>query len=284
MKKIAFFGTPELTKEILDTLKEADFTPSLIITQEDKPVGRKHILTPPPAKQWGLEHSIISILQPQKMKDIREYLENENWDLFIVAAYGKILPEWLLELPKYGCINLHYSLLPCFRGASPVQAALLAGEKETGITIQKMVYELDAGDILYQEKTTIQETETFPELLSRLNCMACKILPELLETIFSGTIQYIPQDIKKVTFCSKIEKDMGRLVLNKDKETNLKNWNTYRAFYGWPGVYFLEEKNNKTIRVKITTAEFKDGIFVPLKVIPEGKRELSYLEFTQKTL
>jgi methionyl-tRNA formyltransferase len=162
--KFVFFGTPEVASKTLEILKENGFLPSLIITSPDKPSGRGLQMTPTPTKVFAIENN-IPYLTPEKLNDeIYEKLKNENADLFIVVAYGKILPERFINLPKVYTINIHYSLLPKYRGASPVESAILNGEKETGISIQKMAFKMDTGPILLEEKINIKDDEKSPEL------------------------------------------------------------------------------------------------------------------------
>ena len=173
----AFWGTPDVAEGTLEILKEAGYIPSLIITAPDKPQGRKMILTPPPVKVWA-EKNNVPFIQPEKLNDFR--LEN-NFDLSIVVAYGKIIPENILNAPKLGSINIHYSLLPKYRGAAPVEAAILNGDTETGVSIQKMFPKLDAGHILAQEKVKILPDETAPELRLRLIKIGGNLLVKLLQ-------------------------------------------------------------------------------------------------------
>src|SRR3989344_112816 len=171
--KFVFFGTPEIAAETLKLLKQNNYLPSLIVTAPDKPVGRKQIITPPPVKVFA-EKNNIPFFQPEKLKELEDKLK--DYDLFIVVAYGKIFPEWLINLAKFGTLNIHYSLLPKYRGAAPVQGAILNGEKETGVTIHKMVFELDAGPILAQEKTEIEPDEKTPKLLNKLVVIGANLL------------------------------------------------------------------------------------------------------------
>ena len=188
-KRIAFFGTPDFTVEFLELFKSIGLDISLIVTGEDRPFGRGMQLKSPAPKIWAEENS-IKFLQPKKLdQEFYGQLKNENWDLFIVIAYGKIIPENVINLPKFGTINLHYSLLPKYRGASPVEAAILNNEVETGLTIQQMVYKLDAGDILYQEKLVIDKEDTASILRNKLNEKAIEIFPDFLDSLFGNEIE-----------------------------------------------------------------------------------------------
>src|SRR3972149_6012417 len=159
-----FLSPPDVASETLEILKQNEFIPSLIVTSPDARAGRKMLLTPPAVKIWAEENK-IPYIQPEKLNT--EEFKN-TFDLFIVVAYGKIIPENILNMPKLGSLNIHYSLLPKYRGASPVESVILNGDTETGVTIQKMEYKMDAGDIIAQEKINIKADEKAPELRKRL--------------------------------------------------------------------------------------------------------------------
>lgn len=274
--KIAFFGTPAFTVEFLDYLKENNLTPSLVVTGMDVPIGRKQVLTSPEPKLWA-EREHIPYVQPGKdLTELTSMLAAEDWDLFIVIAYGKILPEGLINLPKYGTINVHYSLLPKYRGASPVEHAILAGDTTTGVCIQHMVYELDAGMIIRQEEVTIQSTDTHITLRDRLNQVAKPLLLESIELLTSGKADFITQEETQKTITKKIKKTDGLVTLDEDPQVL---WNKYRAYFGWPGLYFMAHKNSHDIRIKIVEAHYDDGTFIIDRVIPEGKNEMKYSDY-----
>jgi|SRR3989344_2590036 len=268
--KFAFFGTPQISADTLEILKSAGFLPSLIVTATDKPVGRKHIISPPPVKTWAIKNN-IPFIQPEKLDSaFYQQLEATSYQLFIIVAYGKILPQELILLPTYGTINIHYSLLPKYRGASPVQSAILNGEKETGVTIQKMVYELDAGPIITQENVTINADETAPQLLNRLIKIGGELLVKILPDFINEKIKTTPQDESLASICKKITKKDG--LVNLEAQLPKTIYNKFRAFYDWPGIYFM--KNNK--KIKITNAILENEQFVIQKIIPEGKTEINY--------
>lgn len=273
--KIAFFGTPAFTVEFLDYLKENNLTPSLIVTGMDVPIGRKQIITPPEPKRWA-EKEHIRYVQPEKnLTELTETLSNEEWDLFIVIAYGKILPERLINLPKHGTINVHYSLLPKYRGASPVEHAILNGDRTTGVCIQHMVYELDAGAIIKQQEVAIADTDTHITLRDKLNQIAKPLLLESINTLTTGNQDFIIQDETQKTITKKIKKTDGLVSFDEDGDSL---WRKYRAYFGWPGIYFMDEKNEQSIRVKINTAHY-DKTFVIDTVIPEGRNEMKYKDY-----
>jgi methionyl-tRNA formyltransferase len=276
--RIAFFGTPELTIPILEELKNTGYTPVVIVTGMDKPVGRKMTITPPEPKKWAEANGIL-ISQPNKLDPefITEF-RKLNIDLSIVVAYGKIIPEELINIPRFGTINIHYSLLPKYRGATPVEAAILNGEIETGVCIQHMRYKLDSGPIIKMEKVAIDSADTAEELRNKLNTIGKKLLVESIEELISGNAKMIEQDETQATFCKKIKKEDGEINLD-DNETI--NYNKFRAYNKWPRTYFFVEKHGQRIRVIITKAKTENNAFVIERVIPEGKKEISYSEFVK---
>lgn len=273
---IAFFGTPDFTTRFLDKLEKCNLTPILIVTKEDTPKGRKMIVTPPLPKIWGLERN-IQVIQPTKIDDkfISDF-KKLKIDIGVVVAYGKILPEELLNIPTFGFINIHYSLLPKYRGATPVEASILNGDDKTGISIQKMAYKLDSGDIIYLKETDIFPDETALNLRERLNDLALEILPETITSIVSGKSKPSKQDENQATFTKKIKKEDGLISFTDDPTINYRK---YRAYFGWPGTFFYAQKDDKKIRVVVKNASMKDGKFEIEKVIPEGKKEISFSEF-----
>lgn len=265
-----FFGTPDVASETLEILKQSGFLPTLIVTAPDRPAGRKMILTPPPVKTWAIENNIL-YLQPEKIdEDFIGELKKVGARLFIVVAYGKILPQSLLDLPELGCINIHYSLLPLHRGASPVEASILSGDTETGVSIQQMEFKMDAGPIIAEEKTEIGKNETTPELRQRLIKIGGDLLVKILPDIFNKNTSPKAQDHTKATFCKKIKKEDGLVDLEKDNPQAM--WHKYKAYKIWPRTYFFKDGK----RIIITDAELIDGKFVIKKIIPEGKKEIEY--------
>ena len=259
-----FWGTPDVASETLEILKQNGFLPSLIVTATDKPQGRKMILTPPPVKTWAIENS-IPYLQPDKInaEDLPEA------DLFVVVAYGKILSEEIINKPKLGSINIHYSLLPKYRGASPVESAILNGEKETGVTIQKMLYQMDAGAIIAQEKLAILPNETAPELRTRLIKIGGELLVKTLPDIMEVKTKETQQVEAEATFCKKIKKEDGLIDLNDDAQ---KNYNKFRAYTHWPRTFIFRDGK----RIIITKAHLENNRFVIDRIIPEGGKETDY--------
>ena len=271
-----FWGTPDVASETLEILKQSGFLPSLIVTSSDKPQGRKMLVTPPPAKVWAVENS-IPYIQPEKLdEEFALKLSTFNFQLFIVVAYGKIMPENIINMPKLGSINIHYSLLPKYRGASPVESAILNGDTETGVTIQQMEYKMDSGPIVAQEKVTILREEKAPELRKCLIKIGAELLVKILPELAQEKIKAIPQDETQASHCKKIKKEDGLIDLNGDA---VKNYNKFRAYALWPRTFFF--KNNK--RVIINDAVLENNQFIIKKVLPEGKKEIKYEEFLKQS-
>ncbi len=272
---IAFFGTPELTTTILNEMVSSGYVPQVVVTMPDRKVGRKQILTAPAAKVWALAHN-IPVLQPEKL-DHAFLAEFKRYEVntCIVVAYGKIVPQALLDMPEFGMYNVHYSLLPELRGATPVESAILLGKETTGVTIQKMAFKLDAGDIVLQKEIKIGKDEKAIELRTRLNEDAKKMVVDTLQHIEAGSISETPQDESKATHCGKITKEDGEISLSGNAE---ENYRKFRAYFGWPGTYYFDE-NRKRVIVK--QARFENGAFIVERVIPEGKKEIPFSQLSK---
>ncbi|PIT96671.1 methionyl-tRNA formyltransferase [Candidatus Campbellbacteria bacterium CG10_big_fil_rev_8_21_14_0_10_35_52] len=279
--KIAFFGTPDIAVIVLEELKKADIIPNLIVTAPDKPKGRKLVMTPLPVKVWAFKNNII-VIQPKKLDDnVLNMLNKGNYDLFIVASYGKILKKELIEIPKYKTINMHPSLLPKLRGASPIISAILQNEKKTGITIMLIDEGMDSGPILKQKVIDFSDKDSqWPLKASVLGKILAteggKMLTEIIPKWIAGEIKPETQDHKKATFTQKIKKEDGLINLEDEPYKNLLK---IRAFEEWPTAYFFTIKNNKKIRVKITDAIIENDKLKIKKVIPEGKKQMDYEDF-----
>ena len=236
------------------------------------------IVTPPPVKIWAIENK-IPYLQPEKLNnDIMSKVPFDISDMSIVVAYGKIIPENIINIPKLGSINIHYSLLPKYRGASPVESVILNGEIETGVTIQKMEYKMDAGPIIAEEKTKIGEDEKAGELRQRLIKIGGKLLVKILPKFLEGKLNLISQDEEKATYCKKIKKENGLVDPEKDSPHVL--YNKFRAYSIWPRIFFFKEGK----RIIITKARMENEKFVIEKILPEGKKEINWKEFSRQGL
>lgn len=238
--RIVYLGTPDFAVEPLKLLIENGYNVVAVVTNKDKPVGRKQILTAPPVKQFALENN-ISVFQYDKIRvEGVENLKDLNPDIMITCAFGQILSKEILDIPKYGVINIHASLLPKYRGASPIHFAILNGETKTGITIMKTNEGVDTGDIIYQEELEIKDNETCGELFDRLSILGANCLIKTLPSIFDKTAKYIVQDDEKATFSKIIRKEMAKIDWN-DSAKNIVN--KIRAFNPAPIAYATFENN-----------------------------------------
>jgi len=229
--KIVYMGTPHYAREILKTLIDADdMDVSLVLTQPDRPVGRKKILTPPPVKVLAQEHG-IGVLQPSRLSEegIEEAIRAENPDFIIVAAFGQILPQSILDIAP--CINLHASLLPQYRGASPVQQSLLNGDEKTGVTSMLMEAGLDTGPMLEKIEFLIPKDMRLFALMEQLTKDACSLTLSTVRNF--ENIRPVPQDESQASLCKKIRKSDGQI----DFDNAVVIYNKYRAFEGWPGIF-----------------------------------------------
>ena len=250
--KIVFMGTPDYAVNTLEALIKSGNEVAAVFAQPDKPVGRKQILTPPPVKVCATEHN-IPIFQPNTLRDGKalEILKEINPEVIVVVAYGKILPKEILDLPKYGCVNGHASLLPKYRGSAPIQYAILCGETETGVTTQLMDEGIDTGDILDTVTVKIGEEETAEELFDRLAVLSADLMVSTLEKLEKGVITPIPQNHNDATHAPIIKKEMARLDFTK---TAREIHNAIRGYYSWPCAFFM--MNGK--RVKVISARIGD--------------------------
>lgn len=242
--KLVFMGTPDYAARTLEALIKSKHEIAAVFAQPDKPVGRKQILTPPPTKVLALENN-IPVFQPNsvKTKETLDILNEINPDIIIVVAYGKILPKEILELPKYGCVNGHASLLPKYRGASPIQWCIVQGETETGITTMLMDEGMDTGDILEVATVKIGENETAEELFERLSLISADLMLSTITKLEKGEI--IPQkQLGTPSYAPIIKKEMAFIDFNKTAE---EIHNAVRGYYSWPCAYFF--LNGKRIKV-----------------------------------
>lgn len=246
--RIVFMGTPQFSATILRSLLDHHYQVVGVVTQPDKPIGRTQELQPSQTKQVALEHQ-LPILQPGKL-DEEAYSVLKSWkpDLIVVAAYGKILPRNVLSLPGFGCLNVHASLLPKWRGASPIHNVLLSGETETGITLMLMDEGVDTGDMIASERTDIGPDETRPELEVRLAAIGAELLPHTLAPFIEKKIIPKKQDLSEATLCQLIDREDGRIFWNEDSQDL---YNRYRALTPWPGVFTFWKRNGLVQRLKL---------------------------------
>lgn len=287
--KVIYMGTPDFAVPALEALASSEHEVCAVFTQPDKPRGRKMIMTPPDVKVCA-EKLGIPVYQPETFKDGKplEIINKYKPDVIVVAAYGKILPESVLKSAKYGCINLHGSLLPKYRGASPIQQSVLNGDKETGVTAMQMDVGLDTGDILMVSKTEIGINETSGELFDRLSIMGGPLILETLAAIENGEVTPVKQNESLATHTSKIDKSLCPIDFSKSA---FEVHNKIRGLNPWPvattvingkrvKVYSSEicEKSGKAgtiISTKPLIVACGDGSVEICEIQPEGKKRMT---------
>lgn len=272
-----FFGTPELSVTILEELSSADFTPSLIVTQPDKPAGRGRTLTPPPVKVWA-EANSIPVVQPAKLDTtFLDTLRKTESDFYVLAAYGKILPQTLIEIPLKGIVNVHPSLLPRLRGPSPIQSAILKDEKRTGVSIMLIDKEMDHGPIIAQKEVPLSEWPPYASELSHVLAReGGRLLAESLPPYLAGTLIPKEQEHARATYCTLLKKEDAFVSLQDDPYQNLLK---IRGYEGWPVAYTFFERNGQKVRVQLLKAHQEGSELVIDTVRPEGKTAMLYEDF-----
>ena len=292
--KVIFMGTPDFAVPVLQKLIE-NTQVVLVVTQPDKLVGRKQVLTPSPIKEEALKHN-IPIFQPTKIRSDYDTILNSDADIIITCAYGQIIPKVILDYPRLGCINVHASLLPKYRGGAPIHWCLINGEEKTGITIMYMEEKMDNGDIISQEEYTILESDNVETLHEKLSLLGADLLIKTLPRIMEGTNERIEQDESQVTFAYNIKREDEHLDFNLEGK---KIINKIRGLNPWPLANFtlnateykvisanFEEKESKiepgTI-IEITKNTLgiscKDGIIYLEKIKPFGKKEMTIKDY-----
>jgi methionyl-tRNA formyltransferase len=292
--KVAFFGSPEFALPVLAAILE-HFEVVLVVTQPDKPSGRGMKLSPPAVAAKATELG-LPLSQPAKLKNNLEFaqtLRESGADVAVTCAYGKILPASLLEIPKYGFLNVHTSLLPKYRGAAPIQWAIINGETETGVTVMQTDPGMDTGAILLQESVSISPIETVLELAPRLSSLGASMIVRALKQLDS--LKPIPQDDSLATHARMLEKEDARIDWGLDAKTI---FDRYRGLAGWPGSYFVfQGKRIKVLEMQMAqqsgqvgqVLESKNGVIVAAKVgslelktvQPEGKPKMSALDWAR---
>lgn len=276
MINFAFFGSSRLSVIVLDELSKIGLKPSFIITTPDKPQGRKLVMTPNVVKTWAIEHG-IEVLDPAKIDaEFIGLLKKKTCDVYVVASYGKLFPEELLYIPPRKTLNIHPSLLPKYRGASPLPTAMLDDDKNTGISIMRLDKEMDHGPIVAQKNITVSEWPTYEDFEEMIAREGARLISSVLPDWIEGKIQEKEQDHSKATYTRKFTKEDGLIDLNDDPYSNFRK---IQAFHQWPQAYFLIKKNGEDVRVKVISASFRNGKLTIEKVIPEGGKEMSYKDF-----
>lgn len=249
---IVFMGTPMFSVPVLEELINR-YHIKAIVTQPDKLVGRKAILTESPVKKCGNEHNIL-VLQPRNIKEEYEEIINLNPDLIVTCAYGQIIPKDLLDYPKYGCINVHASLLPKLRGGAPIHRSIINGDTKTGITIMYMDETMDTGDIISQEAIDILDNDTASSLHNKLSMLGGDLLLKTLPDILNGNINRIKQKEEDATYAFNIKPEDEKIDFGKTKR---EIYNKIRGLYSFPGAYCMLEGQ----RLKIWQAKMGDNVY-----------------------
>lgn len=278
--RIVYMGTPDFAVPALEKLAQSpDYTVAAVFTQPDKPKGRKMVMTPPDVKVCA-EKLGIPVFQPSSMRSEEAYnsLKELNPDVIVVAAYGQILPKAVLDLPKFGCVNIHGSLLPKYRGAAPIQQSVLDGEKVTGVTTMLMDVGLDTGDILLKAETEIGENETAGELFDRLAVLGGELIVETLDKLEKGEIIPQKQDDSLATHTSKITKELCPIDFNK---TAYEVHNKVRGLNPWPVA--VTEIAGKTVKVyssRVSDMSGAAGTILSLKpfIVACGDKSVELIE------
>src|SRR5439155_7011304 len=275
--RIVFIGAGEIGVPTLQALLNSDHQVVGVVTQPDKPVGREQQIEPPPIKK-AIAGIAVPILQPARVKDaeVIEEIRSLKPDVIVVMAYGQILPRDVLEIPKVACLNLHASLLPRWRGAAPIQAAIAAGDRETGITVMYMDEGLDTGDILLQRKIEILPADTGGLLHERLAQIAPEALFQSLHLLAAGNAPRLPQDGARATYAPRLKREHGRIDWSQPAEVIERK---IRAFDPWPGAFMkLDGRNLKIFSASVIDLAGKPGEILRSDnklVIAAGKRALS---------
>ena len=292
--KVLFMGTPDFAVNILNSLID-NVDVVGVVTQPDKEVGRHKELRFPPVKEVAIKNS-IKVYQPINIKNEYEELINIDYDMIVTCAYGQIIPKELLDYPKYGCINVHASLLPKLRGGAPIHKAIINGDKKTGITIMYMVEAMDAGDIISQCETEISDDDNLESLHDRLSVLGAKLLIDTLPNIVSGNINPIPQNKDEVTYAWNIKREEEKIDFNKNTRDI---FNQIRGLSPVPGAYCLlddevfkiykasivDRKNNKDngeildIDKSFIYVGCTDGVLRLEEIQPAGKKRMKVVDY-----
>ena len=268
MTSIVFMGTPAFSAPILRMLVDEGYDVLAVVTQPDRPVGRKKVLTPPPVKEEAMKLN-LPIIQPTKLKGSEELgqIVKLNADLIVTAAFGQILPKELLDAPKLGCINVHASLLPAYRGGAPIHQAIIDGQEKTGVTIMYMEEKLDAGDIIAQSEISIAHNDDTGMLFDRLSKVGSDLLKETLPSIISRTNNRLKQDESLVTFARNISREQERIDWEKSA---LQVHNHIRGLHPWPVAYtILEEQTVKIWKADTVNTHTKEQPGTVVKIEPD---------------
>jgi len=280
--KIIFIGTSKFAVPALESLIKEKYNIITVITTPDKPIGRKQELNHSPIKQTALKYN-LPILQPEKILSIKKEILDLKPDLIIVSSYGQIIPKEILDIPSLKCLNIHPSLLPKYRGPSPIQTTILNGDKATGITIMLMDEKMDHGSIISQIKINIKPNENYQDLEKKLSRESGNFLIKILPLYLNNKIKIQEQDESKASYTKILSREQGEIDLNKSAQEIERK---IRAFYPWPGTWFyLNKKRIKILKAKAIKKEKETSIktgkdFLLLEIVqPEGKKPMTGKEF-----
>ena len=278
--RFVFWGTDEFSIGVIEVLAKSDLLPTLIITVPDKPKGRKLVLTPSPLRAWA-EKNNIECVTPSKLSDesfINDY-KKHNFEVAIVASYGKIIPTVLLDIPKAETLNVHPSLLPEWRGPSPLQSTIIH-DNRAGVSIMRLDEKMDHGPIIAQEIVPIENCDNNPPSYEKLRDVLAQkggeILTKILAPWIAGEIKEIEQDESKATYCREIEKEDGLINLMDSASLNIRK---IRAYSMWPRAYAYIKNGDGHVRIIIKEAHVEQDILVLDRVIPEGGKEMDFSAF-----
>ena len=261
--KVLFMGTPDIARDCLQQLLDDGWNVIGAFTREDKPVGRKQILTAPPVKELALQHN-IPVYQPKTLKgEYSDVIANLKPDMIVVVAYGRILPKAVIDVPQFGCLNLHVSLLPKYRGAAPIQWSLINGDRQTGVTVMHIDEGLDTGDIIDVLPIDIEENETQEELFNKVAEKGKVFLSQVMETVVAGNYTRTPQDHTQATLAPPLTKEMALFDFGTDA---LTLHNKVRGQNPWPSAHFMYDgKKVKVIKAQVVDKQGKVGEILSTK-------------------
>lgn len=268
--KVIFMGTPDFAVGTLESIIEAGHEVVLVVTQPDKPKGRGKTMQFPPVKECALKHG-LEIFQPTKIRESAnvEYLRSYNADIIIVVAFGQIMTKSILDMPKYGCINVHASLLPKYRGAAPIQWAVINGDEVTGVTTMKMNEGIDTGDMIAKRQVRLAEDETGGSLFEKLAEVGATLCVETMEMLEQGTAEFTPQNSEEATHTSMIRKELGEIDWKKPA---IEIERLIRGLNPWPSAF--THLNGKTFKIWQAKVEAETSAYKPGQICEVTKNSL----------
>lgn len=287
MSRIAFFGTDSFSIGVLEAMEAAGVEVELIVAPADRPAGRKLVMTPPPIAEWARERD-IDLFQPEKLNEeaIEALRDCGEFDVFVVASYGKIIPQAVLDLPKAGCLNVHPSPLPKHRGASPLEFTILADERKTGVTIIEMDAKMDHGPIAAFREVIVDEWPARPEFEAQCARIGGELIAEVLPAYIDGTLEMHEQNHDDATFTKKISKADAQITLEQILAGERSAFLKIQAYASWPNAWFTIPSPSApeiSMRVVVKKAHFEgtptEGKLIVDRVVPEGSREMDWESF-----